>query len=52
MLIKRAMLPLVFDVSKPWLDVARIAKQILLINRVLVGLYHVARLARAISQPN
>lgn len=36
--IKRAMLLLELDVGKPWLDTTGIAKQILFVNCVLVGL--------------
>lgn len=38
LLVKRAMLLLVFDIGKPWLYTARIPEEILFVYSVLIGL--------------
>lgn len=45
MLIERAILLLEFDVGEPWLDAAGVAKQILFVNDILVGLFEERRSA-------
>jgi hypothetical protein len=51
LLIKRAILLLEFDVGEPWLDAAGVAKQILFVNDVLVGLFEKLRSASSSKRP-
>ena len=38
LLIERSMLLFIFDVGEPWLDTTGIAKQILFVDSILIGL--------------